>query len=92
MAWLGLTSCLTVVGHPVTALPAGLDRDGLPFGIQCVAPMYQDADLLTMAKALENGFAQSDQYVAPRPDHGAIRLSDPRWQELGKAAAIAAAR
>ena len=92
MAWLGLTSCLTVVGHPVTALPAGLDRDGLPFGIQCVAPMYQDADLLTMAKALENGFAQSDQYVAPRPDHGAIRLSDPRCQELGKAAAIAAAR
>jgi Asp-tRNA(Asn)/Glu-tRNA(Gln) amidotransferase A subunit family amidase len=92
MAWLGLTSSLTVVGHPVTALPAGLDRDGLPFGIQCVAPMYQDAALLSMAKALENGFALSDRYIAPRPNHEAIGLSDPRCRELGKAAAIAAAR
>ncbi|MFL2986592.1 MAG: amidase [Candidatus Poriferisodalaceae bacterium] len=92
MAWLGLTSCLTVVGHPVTALPAGLDSAGLPFGIQCIAPMYQDVALLAMGKAIENGFALSDKYFAPRPDHEAIELSDPKCQELGKAAAIAAAR
>ena len=92
MAWLGLTSCLTVVGHPVTALPAGLDSLGLPFGIQCIAPMYQDAALMTMAKSLENCFATSGRYLVPRPDHGLIERSDPRCQELGKAAAIAAAR
>jgi len=91
MAWLSLTSCLTVVGHPVTALPAGLDSSGLPFGIQCIAPMYQDATLLTMAKSLENSFAASAQYLVPRPDHQVIESSDPQCQELGKAAAIAAA-
>jgi len=92
MAWLGLTSCLTVVGHPVLALPAGLDADGMPFGIQCVAPMYQDSSLLAMATSLENAFGADPTYAVPRPNSELICSADPGCRELGRAAAVAAAR
>ena len=92
MAWLGLTSCLTVVGHPVTALPAGLDDNGLPFGFQCVGPMYQDAMLLGVAKALEECFEGSALCRTPQPDRSQIVASDPQCQRLGREAAIAAAK
>ena len=55
MAWLALTSSITVVGHPVTALPFGMDEQGTPFGIQVIGPMYQDRRLLSIAQALEHG-------------------------------------
>ena len=92
MAWLGLTACLTVVGHPVVALPAGIDRHQLPFGVQCVGPMYRDADLLRIARGIEGWFAESDVYRTPLPDLEAVAAADPRCQELGRAAAIAAAK
>ena len=91
MAWLGLTSCLTVVGHPVLALPAGLDVNGMPFGIQCVAPMYQDSRLLSMAKSLERAFNADTAYMRTRPNPEMIRSSNPQCRELGKAAAVEAA-
>ncbi|XOV87788.1 MAG: amidase [Pseudomonadota bacterium] len=57
MAWLALTSSLSVVGHPVVALPCGLDARGTPFGIQVVGPMYSDHALLGAAHALEQAFS-----------------------------------
>src|SRR5205085_11016332 len=45
MEWLGLTAALTVVGHPVVALPCGRDADGTPFGIQVVGRNFADAFL-----------------------------------------------
>ena len=92
MAWLGLTACLTVVGHPVVALPAGLDQQRLPFGIQCVGAMYKDATLLRMAGGIEECFGQSEVTRTPPPDLLAIKASDPKCRELGRAAAIAAAK
>ena len=92
MAWLGLTSCLTVVGHPVTALPAGLDNGGLPVGLQCVGPMYQDWSLLGFAKCLEGHFADSAVFAASIPDRNEILQSDAQCEALGRKAAIAAAQ
>lgn len=57
MAWLALTASLTVVGHPVTALPCGVDSVGLPFGLQIVGPSFGDHRLLSIAAALEGAFA-----------------------------------
>lgn len=65
MAWLGLTSSLTVVGHPVVALPCGLDANGLPFGIQIVGPMYGDHRLLSAARAIEQVFAEDQALRRP---------------------------
>jgi len=92
MAWLGLTACLTVVGHPVVALPAGLDQQQLPFGIQCVGAMYKDATLLRMAGGIEKCFGQSEVTRTPPPDLLVIKASNPKCRELGRAAAIAAAK
>ena len=68
MAWLALSASLTVVGHPVTALPCGLDRRGTPFGVQLVGPMYGDRRLLSIAAALEAVFARDAEMRRPVPD------------------------
>lgn len=72
MAWLNLTASITVVGHPVTALPCGLDEAGLPFGIQVIGPMYGDHNLLSAAAALEHILAAADATVRPVPDFAAL--------------------
>jgi Asp-tRNA(Asn)/Glu-tRNA(Gln) amidotransferase A subunit family amidase len=77
MAWLGLTSAVTVVGHPVTAVPAGVDDTGMPFGVQLIGPAYGDHRLLSVAAAIEPLFER------PRPDLDALRsLSDDHARRL----------
>lgn len=82
MAWLALSSSLTVVGHPVTALPCGLDAAGTPFGVQVVGPAYQDRRLLSIARALELAFSADQTMHRPVPDLDALadmttRCGDP---------------
>ena len=50
-------SILTLSGHPVIAIPAGLDHLGLPFGVQIVGPRHGDKFLLDAAAALEDKIA-----------------------------------
>jgi Asp-tRNA(Asn)/Glu-tRNA(Gln) amidotransferase A subunit family amidase len=66
--WAALTSSLTVLGHPVVALPCGLDPQGTPFGIQVVGPMYGDRFTLGVAHALEQVFAADPLLRRPVPD------------------------
>ncbi len=68
MGWLGLTASLTVVGHPVVMIPAGLDKGGLPFGLQIVGPMYSDHRLLSAAREIEQAFQQVDLLRRPAPE------------------------
>jgi len=84
MAWLELTAALTVVGHPVIALPAGLDAQGLPFGIQIVGSMYEDLELLSNAIALEEAFAQDERLCAPMPDEAWLAGQDAGCRTDGK--------
>ena len=65
--WVALTSSLTVVGHPVVAVPCGLDPQGTPFGIQVVGPMYGDRFTLGVAHALESLFAADPALARPVP-------------------------
>ena len=67
MAWLHLTSSLTVVGNPVAALPMGLDEGGLPFGVQLIGPRYSDHRLLSIAAALETLGAKDPALSRPIP-------------------------
>jgi len=68
MGWLALSSALTVVGNPVTALPCGLDLNGTPFGIQCVGAMFGDHALLSNAAAIEGLFSTEPLTARPVPD------------------------
>jgi aspartyl-tRNA(Asn)/glutamyl-tRNA(Gln) amidotransferase subunit A len=48
-----LTKPFNALGWPALSLPAGLGRDGLPLGLQVVAPPGNDAVVLRAAAALE---------------------------------------
>jgi len=50
-------------GHPAASLPAGLAANGLPVGLQAVAPRYADALLLSASAAYEA--ARPWTYPAP---------------------------
>jgi Asp-tRNA(Asn)/Glu-tRNA(Gln) amidotransferase A subunit family amidase len=80
--WAALTSSLTVVGHPVVAMPCGLDPQGTPFGIQVVGPMYGDRVTLGAAHALEQLFAPDPALRRPVPSleaaHAPARAGGPR--------------
>lgn len=47
---------------PVTQVPLGLSKEGLPLGIQVVAAPYQDHLAIAVAKELEKAFGG---YVPP---------------------------
>ncbi|MEL6984971.1 MAG: amidase family protein, partial [Actinomycetota bacterium] len=82
MAWLTLTAAITVIGHPVVALPAGLDEFGMPFGLQVIGRTYADRRLLSVAKALEAGFADDPLTARPVPDLEALAASDVDLQDV----------
>ena len=63
-----IRSALTLTGHPVLALPCGLDHLGLPFGVQLVGRRRGDHDLLRIALALENKLSKIEGLQRPRPN------------------------
>jgi amidase len=71
--WLALAYAVSLVGHPALSLPVGLDRSGMPFGLQIVGPRYGDAKVLAVAAALERELAGDPLTCRPRPDLEALR-------------------
>jgi len=63
-----IRSALTLTGHPVLALPTGVDHLGLPFGVQVVGRRRGDKQLLRAAMALEDIFARADGLARPVPN------------------------
>ncbi|XP_053680462.1 fatty-acid amide hydrolase 2-B-like [Anopheles nili] len=53
---VGYTMLFNALGLPATHVPLGLDRNGLPIGIQVVAAPYQDRLGLCIARELEAAF------------------------------------
>ena len=57
--WMQSCSRVTVTCCPALSLPCGF-AEGLPVGAQLVAPMRQDAFLLSVAKAVEEVAGSGD--------------------------------
>lgn len=57
-----LTWVFNLTGHPVANAPAGLTDDGLPVGLQIVGSRYGEADVLSVAKTLEEVRPWADEY------------------------------
>lgn len=75
--WLALAYAVTLVGHPALSLPVGVDRTGMPFGLQIVGPRGGDALVLAVAAALETLLAQDPATARPVPDLARLRGAPP---------------
>jgi amidase len=75
--WLAMAYAVTVVGHPAISLPVGVDRAGMPFGLQIVGPRGGDAMVLRVAAALEALLAGDPRTARPVPDIAALRAARP---------------
>lgn len=52
-AWYPYTIPFNATGHPALTIPCGLDRDGLPVGLQLVGRIGTDAEMLRIGALLE---------------------------------------
>ena len=51
--WMEVTAVGTLLGCPVINLPVGFNDQGLPMGIQVIAPNREDLSLLQLAQSWE---------------------------------------
>jgi Asp-tRNA(Asn)/Glu-tRNA(Gln) amidotransferase A subunit family amidase len=75
--WLALAYAVTINGHPAVSLPVGLDRNGMPFGLQIVGPRGGDAFVLSVAAALERLLAGDPRTARPVPNLDQLRAAPP---------------
>jgi amidase len=75
--WLAMAYAVTVVGHPALSLPVGLDRNGMPFGLQIVGPRGGDALVLRVAAELETLLAGDPRTARPVPNLAALKVAPP---------------
>jgi len=75
--WLALAYAVTLPGHPAISLPVGLDRNGMPFGLQIVGPRGGDALVLAVAHALETLLDGDVRTARPVPDLAELRAARP---------------
>ncbi len=81
--WLALAYAVTTVGHPAVSLPVGLDRNGMPFGLQIVGRRGGDAQVLAVAAALERLLAGDPRTARPAPSIAALTASPPLRDTAG---------
>lgn len=81
--WLALAYAVTLVGHPALSLPVGVDRFGMPFGVQIVGPRGGDSLVIAVAAALESLLAESPETARPVPDLGRLRNAPPLHEAAG---------
>ena len=81
--WLAMAYAVTVVGHPAISLPVGLDRNGMPFGLQIVGPRGGDAKVLAVAAALERLLAGDPRTARPVPDLAKLKAAAPLRESPG---------
>jgi aspartyl-tRNA(Asn)/glutamyl-tRNA(Gln) amidotransferase subunit A len=79
VAWTRLTMPLNATGQPVLAIPCGLDREGLPIGLQLAAIPGQEAELFETAVLVERALGFHQSYT-PRTRTGtdAVSTEAPR--------------
>jgi len=80
ISWIGITYALTLTSHPITALPCGLGPTGLPFGLQIVGRMREDAGTLAAAAAIEAALQAEPDFRRPVPN--LEKLTSPETRTL----------
>ena len=52
--WIAPTFVLSLTGLPVACVPCGLDKTGLPVGLQIVGPPLSEGQVLALAKQIQD--------------------------------------
>jgi len=69
--WLAIVYAITLVSSPAISIPAGFTAEGLPVGLQIVAPPRGEAELLAAANVLEDILGlRNITPIDPRPEQG----------------------
>jgi len=55
---------INVLGWPALSLPCGFDEEGLPVGLQILAPAFQEALILRVGAALEDALGLAERHPA----------------------------
>jgi amidase len=63
--WMKAVCMITMAGCPSLAAPAGFGPDGLPMGIQIVAPVHHEMDCLRLAYAYERANDWTAKHLPP---------------------------
>jgi len=66
-AFSAFTGVFNTTGHPAMSVPAGVDVNGLPIGVQFVARLGHEATLLRLASSLEVAAPWPTAPVVPAP-------------------------
>jgi amidase len=82
--WYSVTYGISLVGHPAAAIPAGLDSQGTPFGLQVVGARFGDHRLLEIAQAIESMLAAYAETRRPLPDIDALSNAPLLAQVIAK--------
>ena len=53
MDYVAYSYVINATGHPTITVPLGLNKQGLPMGIQIIGRYYSESELLHLAKLLE---------------------------------------
>jgi len=75
--WLALAYAVTLAGHPAVSLPVGMDRRGMPFGLQIIGARGGDAFVLSVAAELEALLAGDARTARPVPDLARLKAARP---------------
>jgi Asp-tRNA(Asn)/Glu-tRNA(Gln) amidotransferase A subunit family amidase len=75
--WLANAYAATLVGHPAISLPLGVDKAGMPFGLQIVGPRGGDALVVAVAAAIEAAVEGDATLARPVPDLAKLRAAPP---------------
>jgi amidase len=51
--WIAPASLITLLSLPAASVPAGLSNDNLPVGLQIVGPRFEEPQLLSLAKLIQ---------------------------------------
>ncbi|MCS0505002.1 amidase [Ancylobacter mangrovi] len=68
ISWCAIAYAITLTSHPATVIPCGLGPSGLPFGLQIVGRLRDDAGTLAAAAAIEAALADDPVLARPAPD------------------------
>jgi amidase len=80
--WLGLTYVVTLATNPALALPCGVDAGGMPFGLQLIGRFRGDAELLSVAQAMEAAFTRMPETQRPQPDLARLARPVPELKSI----------